>query len=110
MTDLPYGLWRRVAPRADLDPWERRERDADESWDLRHSEEADRLDALIGQTVRLLKRRQGFPDPETGEGRVFPKGSRFKVRGRVRNVLLVDSPDDGPPLLLQADWIEVVGR
>lgn len=110
MTELPYGLWRRAAPRLELDAYERRERDADEAWDLRHPEEADRLDAMIGQQVRLLRRREGFPDPETGEGKVYPKGCRFKVRGRVRGALLVDlwgADSSSVPLLVQSDLVEL---
>lgn len=112
MTDLPYGLWRRAAPRLELDDYERRQRDADEAWDLRHSEEADELDALIGRTLALRAARQGFPDPETGEGRVYQRGCRFTVIGRVRGTLLVVlkaamSSEARGPLLLKPDWVEL---
>lgn len=108
MTDLPYGLWRRIAPRAELDPLERRQRDADEAWDLRHTEEADRLDALVGRTVTLRRRMEAFPDPDTGEGRIYSKGCQFKVRGRVRDQLIVDliGGELDVPMLLRADWIK----
>lgn len=108
MTELPYGLWRRAAPRAELDAWERRARDADEAWDMRHPVEADALDALIGCTVALRAPRQGFPDPETGVGRVYRRGCRFKVRGRVRGMLLVVllGGEESEPLLMKPDWVE----
>lgn len=112
MTDLPYGLWRRQASRLELDAYERRARDADEAWDLRHPEEADKLDALIGRTVALLREREGYPDPDTGEGRVYRRGCLFKVRGRVRDGLLVDkigAGDNDVPLLLKADWVKGTG-
>jgi len=108
MTDLPYGLWRRLAARNELDDTERLSRDHDESWDMRHAEEADRLDALIEKTVALRRAREGIPDPETGEGRRYPKGARFKVIGRVRGWLLVSTENLPCPLMMKPEWVEIV--
>lgn len=108
MTDLPYGLWRRSAERAELDKVERLARDQDEAWDMRHHEEANRLDAMIDKTVALKKAREGIPDPETNEGRAYPKGARFRVIGRVRDMLLITTSDLPCPLQVKPEWVEVV--
>lgn len=108
MTDTPYGLWRRSADRTELDKVEILARDQDESWDMRHPEEADRLDAMIDRTVALKRGREGIPDPETQEGRAYPKGARFRVIGRVRGRLLVSTADLPCPLIMKPEWVEVV--
>jgi hypothetical protein len=107
LSKLPYGLWRRDprVTRKMLDEVERRSRDQDESWELRYPEEADRLDALKGKVVALKKAREGIPDPQTGEGRSYPKGARFTVQGRVRGWLLVSTADLPCPLMMKPEWV-----
>lgn len=110
LESLPYGLWRRheQVTRAELDPVERLSRDQDEAWEMRHPEEADRLDAMIDRTVRLRRTLGSMPDPETGEGRGYPKGSRFRVAGRVRGRLLIGTADLPCPIIVKPEWVEVV--
>lgn len=110
MTDIPYGLWRLTASRAELDPQEIRQRDADEAWDIRYPELAEQLDTYVGQTVSLTRAREGIPNPETGEGRTYPKGARFAVQHRVRDWFLVVRSDLPCPLLVRWDWVKVEGR
>lgn len=104
----PYGIWRRLAPRRELDAFELLTRDADEAWDIRYPDEADRLDALVGTTVALLRAREGFPDPDTDEARVYPRGARFRVVGRIRGNLFVSTADLPCPLMVKPEWVRPV--
>lgn len=97
-----YGLWRRTARRSELDPGEQRKRDAEETWDLRHPERADELDALAGTTVRLRVAHEAL------DGEEYLAGEAFIVRGRVRDMLLCESLErgaDGVVLNLKAHWV-----
>ncbi len=108
MTDEPYGIWRLTAPRAALDEQETRQRDSDEAWDMRYADRAEELDRYLGAVVELTRAREGIPNPETGEGREYPKGARFTVSGRVRDWFLVGRKDLPCPLLVRWDWVEKV--
>lgn len=97
---LPYGLWLLQARWAELDVHERRKRGDYESWDLRHPEEADRLEAMIGREGKLRR------DMETWTERCRPKGTLLEVRGRVRDRLLVAASDE--ILLIKPEWIRLI--
>jgi len=97
-----YGLWRRTAARGELDCGERRKRDAEETWDLRHVERADELDSLEGRTVRLRVAHEAL------DGETYPAGEPFVVRGRVRDILLCEALERGADpvvLSLKAHWV-----
>lgn len=81
---LPYGLWRRIAPRRLLDDHECALRDSEEAWDLRNEALADRLDARVGASVRLRE------EWLTCTVR-YRAGAEFIVLGRVRDALLCES-------------------
>lgn len=92
-----YGQWRRVSARAELDSWELRQREEEEAWDLRNEILADRLDALLGTTVRL---RAACP---VGERR-FPAHSRFRVLWRNKDRLILSwLKDDEILVVLEAE-------
>jgi hypothetical protein len=98
-----YGLWRRSAERSELDTHERRKRDAEEAWDLRHEEHADRLDALIGCSVELLTEHEAM------DGETYDAGERFIVKGRVRDMLLCETleREEPAPMQLKEDWVRL---
>lgn len=82
-----YGIYRRTMPRTELDPYERRQRDQDEAWDLRNEALVDALDLMIGKLMRLRH------PIEIGQ-KTFAKGTAFYVRGRVRDTYLVTQLTD----------------
>lgn len=97
-----YGLWRRIAPRSALDASERRKRDHEEAWDLRHEEHADRLDALKGRTGQLRVALEAF------NGETYDAGEQFIVRGRVKDKLICESlerEDEPVTLTLKEEWL-----
>jgi hypothetical protein len=104
---IPYGLWKRTAPRAHLDPPERDERDYAELWDLRNDAQAELLDSYLGRRVLLVEERRSVLDD------VYPAGMSFTITGRTEDKLLGEAviDEDGIEvelvLLLKVDWIAI---
>ncbi len=77
-----YGCWRRLIDRSELDPFELRQRDDEEAWDLRNEALADQLDEMVGKIARLTV--------STPIGHHFCKrGTRFRVVWRVKDWLII---------------------
>lgn len=73
----------------------------DQEWDEAHAEEAQRLEALVGRKICVVR------DLTCVDESVVPCGTKMFVRARARDRLLAWRPEWGV-LMLREEWVSVV--